>query len=114
MRRFAIIALVALIGLAPSLASAWSLTGQAPQQQAKAVESDSPDYVYPIVLAAGALAGVVGVNWLTYGVGTIPLSVGIETTAPTVSPAAAAASRIFVITSGVIGAWVADFLYSKW
>lgn len=67
--------------------------------------------MYPIVLAAGALAGVATVNALTYSVGTLPLSIGIPTTAPFVSPAAAAASRIFVITSGVVGAWIADALY---
>ena len=106
MRRFAVIALIALLSMGPSLASAWSLTGQ--QQPTTASE---PDYVYPLVLATGALVGVLGVNWLTYGVGTIPLSVGIETTAPMVSPAAAAASRIYVITSGVLGAWIADWLY---
>ncbi|CAK0768300.1 membrane hypothetical protein [Gammaproteobacteria bacterium] len=108
MRGFAIISLIALIGLTPSLTSA---AQSAQKQPVDLIESAQPDHVYPLVLAAGALAGVVSVNWLTYGVGTIPLRVGIETTAPAVSPAAAAASRIFVITSGVLGAWIADFLY---
>lgn len=69
--------------------------------------------MYPIILATGALAGVVAVNAMTHGVGTLPLSVGIVTTDPFVSPAAAAASRIFVITSGVLGAWLADSLYNS-
>jgi hypothetical protein len=69
-------------------------------------------WVYPLVLAAGAVAGVAAVNTLTYGVGTIPYWVGITTTAPIISPASAAASRIFVITSGVIGLWIADSLYN--
>ncbi len=112
MRRSAIMLLVAVLGFAPSFASAWSLTAEAPQS-AKTVGHESPNYVYPLVLAAGALAGVVTVNWLTYGVGTIPLTIGMESTAPVVSPAAAAASRIYVITSGVLGAWVADLLYNE-
>ncbi|CAK0764232.1 membrane hypothetical protein [Gammaproteobacteria bacterium] len=111
MRRFAIIALIGLIGFAPSLVSAANTPKQATKQSEVLIENKPADQIYPIVLAAGALAGVVSVNWLTYGVGTLPLSVGIETTAPVVSPAAAAASRIFVITSGVIGAWIADLLY---
>mgnify|MGYP006277772973 CR=1 FL=1 len=72
-----------------------------------------PDMRYPLALAAGAVAGVVAMNMLTYGVGTIPLSMGAPSTAPIISPAAAAASRIFVITSGVVGAWIADALYPK-
>jgi len=111
MRRFAIIALIALTGLAPSLVSAASTPKQATKQPSVLIESEPPDQIYPIVLAAGALVGVVGVNWLTYGVGTLPLFVGVETSAPAVSPAAAAASRIFVITSGVLGAWIADLIY---
>lgn len=108
MRRCAIIALSAFIGLAPSLSTAAT---QTPQNQTDLIESEPPDHVYPIILAAGALAGVMTVNWLSYGVGTIPLHLGIETTAPMVSPSAAAASRIYVITSGVLGAWIADLLY---
>jgi hypothetical protein len=107
MRKFAIIALIALIGLAPSISSATT----AQPNQMDVVNSEQPDRVYPLVLAAGALAGVMTVNWLSYGVGRLPLQVGMETTAPMVSPAAAAASRIFVITSGVLGAWLADLLY---
>jgi hypothetical protein len=108
MRRFAIIALIALIGLAPSISSADT---QTQQNQMDLIKSEPADHVYPLVLAAGALAGVMTVNWLSYGVGTIPLRLGIETTAPMVSPAAAAASRVYVITSGVVGAWIADLLY---
>ncbi|TCT22899.1 hypothetical protein [Thiobaca trueperi] len=71
-----------------------------------------PDPLYPLVLATGALVGIAAVNVLTYGLGTLPLAVSIETAAPIISPAAAAASRIFVVTSGVFGAWIADALYS--
>ncbi len=105
MRRLALAALIALIGLVPFTASA--------QTKAQAPAPAQTDYVYPVVLAAGALAGVAAVNVLTYSVGTLPLSVGMVSTAPIASPAAAAASRIFVITSGVIGAWIASALYGK-
>ncbi|CAK0766326.1 exported hypothetical protein [Gammaproteobacteria bacterium] len=70
-------------------------------------------HVYPLVLAVGALAGVVTVNYLTYGVGTLPTSVGMSSSAPIISPAAAAASRVYVITSAVLGAWAASALYGQ-
>jgi len=107
MRGFAIITLIALIGLSPSLTSA----AVAPGQRMDLIEKDPPDRIYPVVLAAGALAGVMTVNWLNSAVIQIPLRVGMESTAPLIAPEAAAASRIFVITSGVIGAWIADLLY---
>ena len=105
MRRLALAALIALIGMVPFTASA--------QTQTQAPTVAKTDYVYPVVLAAGALAGVAAVNAITYSVGTLPLYTGMVSTAPIVSPAAAAASRIFVITSGVIGAWIASALYGK-
>ncbi|MEI6412991.1 MAG: hypothetical protein WCP34_01870 [Pseudomonadota bacterium] len=70
-------------------------------------------HVYPLVLAVGALAGVATMNYLTYGVGVLPLSVGMESTAPIISPAAAAASRVYVITSAVLGAWIASAIYGS-
>lgn len=90
------------------LSPAWAVpqTEILPPTQAQIV-----DKMYPLALAAGALAGVAAVNLLTYGVGALPLVIGTETAAPIISPAAAAASRIFVITSGVLGAWIADALY---
>lgn len=105
MRRFLIVSLLALIGLMPFTASA--------QSPVQAPTPAKTDLVYPLVLAAGALAGVVAVNALTHSVGTLPLTTGIVSTAPFVSPAAAAASRIFVITSGIMGAWVASWIYGK-
>jgi hypothetical protein len=108
MRSLAIIALIASLGLAPSVASA--VTPPPPTAETQ-MEKESPDYIYPLVLAVGALIGVAGVNMLTYDLGTLPLQVGIETSAPMISPAVAAASRIYAITSAVIGAWIADWLY---
>ena len=108
MRPMPVILLIALFSLITS--PAWSGTPAGIPDQTPPPPSDS---LYPLVLATGALAGIATVNVLTYGLGTLPLVIGIETTAPIISPAAAAASRIFVIASGVFGAWIADALYSK-
>lgn len=105
MRRLLIVALIAMIGLLPFTASAQ--TGGAAPTVAKT------DYVYPLVLATGALAGVVAVNLWTFPYFTLPLSLTTPAAAAVSSPAAAAASRIFVITSGVAGAWIASALYGK-
>ncbi|CAK0748466.1 membrane hypothetical protein [uncultured Gammaproteobacteria bacterium] len=106
MRKLVVIALVALLGFMPFAASA--------QTQAQAPTAAKSDAVYPIVLAAGALVGVVVTNlWSSGLVGTLPLRVGYPITTGILSPAAAAASRIFVITSGVMGAWIASALYGK-
>lgn len=111
MRHFVILTMIATLGAVNPLVAAEITEGQAPLQSEAAVVNEPMDPIYPLVLTAGALAGVIGVNWLTYGVGTLPLTTGIQTAAPIVSPAAAAASRIFVITSAVLGSWVADMLY---
>jgi len=105
-----LVALTCLIATSTS----WATTPPAVAvEPVVAAQSSNIGVMYPIVLATGALAGVLAVNAMTYSIGTLPLSIGIPSTAPFVSPAAAAASRIFVITSGVLGAWVADTLYTS-
>ena len=105
MRRLVIVALIALIGLVPFTATAPTHTAAQTQPQT--------DYVYPLVLATGALAGVVAVNLWSFPYFTLPLSVQSVAGPAISSPAAAAASRVFVITSGIVGAWIASWLYGK-
>ena len=73
------------------------------------------DYTYALTLGAGAFAGVAIGNFLQVGViGTLPYYVGAGVANATdilAAPAEQAASRIYVIASGVLGAWVADFVY---
>jgi hypothetical protein len=75
------------------------------------------DYQYLLALGAGALAGVAVGNYLTMGIwGTPPYYVGAgvaNAVGPMASTAAQAASRVYVIGSGVLGAWVADYLYRR-
>ena len=103
------IVLAGWIAVASLPAASAETAAPAPPQSA----AEAEDPWYPLALAAGAVAGVVAVNLLTYGTGTLPLSMNMGSTAPILSPAAAAASRIFVITSGVMGAWIADAVYPK-
>jgi hypothetical protein len=61
----------------------------------------------------GAFGGVVVGNLLSGGLGTVPYYAGIgaATAGELSSSAAQAASRIYVVTAGVFGAWVADWWY---
>ena len=72
------------------------------------------DYRYLVALGAGAIAGVVAGNYLALGtVGAPPYYLGAAADAggELASTGAQAASRVYVIGSGVLGAWAADYLY---
>jgi hypothetical protein len=75
------------------------------------------DYAYLLSLGAGALAGVAIGNFLTAGTFGLPpyyAGAGVANAAGAMTTSAAqAASRVYVIGSGVIGAWVADWLYRR-
>jgi hypothetical protein len=73
------------------------------------------DYAYLLTLGAGAVVGVAVGNYLSYGaLGTPPYYVGAgvaNAAGALASPAAQAASRIYVVGSAMFGAFVADYLY---
>ena len=75
------------------------------------------NYSYFLALGAGAFAGVAAGNYLAMGIlGTPPYYVGAgaaNAAGLMASSAAQAASRVYVIGSGVLGAWVADYLYRR-
>lgn len=74
------------------------------------------DYRYLVTLGAGALAGVGLGNYLASGsIGTLPYYAGAgvaEAGGALASSGAQAASRVYVIGSGVLGAWAGDILYN--
>lgn len=75
------------------------------------------DYAYIASLVVGGLAGVAVGNYLTVGVlGNPPYYVGagLANSADVMtSSAAQAVSRVYVVTMGVFGAWVADWVYRR-
>lgn len=81
-----------------------------------AATGESHDTGYVLSLAAGALGGIAAGNLLAGWSGTLPTSAAATATAAQSgvfsSAAAQAASRIHVITSGVLGAWTADAVYA--
>jgi hypothetical protein len=75
------------------------------------------DYAYLATLGAGALAGVAVGNYLTIGALGVPpyyIGAGVADAAGALaSPAAQAASRVYVVGAAVLGAWAADWLYRR-
>ena len=75
------------------------------------------DYAHLGALAVGAVAGVGLGNYLAIGaLGTPPYfpGAGVAVAADQLAGAGAqAASRVYVIGSGVLGAWAADWLYRR-
>ena len=71
------------------------------------------DWVYPLVLGGGAIAGVLVANFLTsgsLGLGTVRAAIR----APAAAPAAEspALGRVYAVTGAVVGGWVANWLYT--
>jgi hypothetical protein len=76
--------------------------------------SDAADTYLPIVIAVGAIAGVVGFNLLYLGLEALPGGLAYAGRAATVpAEASVAMSRIYATTSAVIGGLIANHLYAK-
>ncbi|HEY0835556.1 MAG TPA: hypothetical protein VGE72_16760 [Azospirillum sp.] len=80
-----------------------------------AITGERHDYGYVSALALGALGGVAAGNLLSGSLGTLPYyaGAGAEAAGGAASAAMQAASRVYVVTSGVLGAWTADWLYGR-
>ncbi|MGE0718053.1 MAG: hypothetical protein AB7P02_21580 [Alphaproteobacteria bacterium] len=81
------------------------------------VTGEATDYAHAAALAAGALGGIAIGNVLQGSLGTLPYYAGAGEVAATASAMASAAaqasSRVYVIASGVFGAWTADYLWRR-
>lgn len=78
------------------------------------IQPETPyDTILPIVVGLGAIAGVVGFNVLALGVEALPggLAYGAGATVP--AEMSVAMSRVYAVTSAVVGAWVANHLYDQ-
>ncbi|BBK33564.1 hypothetical protein STHU_41980 [Allostella humosa] len=80
------------------------------------VTGHASDYGRAAVLAAGALGGIAAGNLLSGWAGTLPYYAGAGQAAASAattfaSASAQAASRVYVVTFGVMGAWAADWAW---
>lgn len=106
MRRLLIVAIVALIGALPVTGHA-----QAPAQAPTAAKPPS-ETPYPYVVGLGAIAGIVGAQYILFGPAGFPFW------SSTVAPGQAipavisvGVSRMFAITSSVTGGLIANWIY---
>jgi|GEM_PF-2335087 len=109
MRKLLIVAVIALIGLLPVTQA----SAQAPVNS-QTVAAEKLDVLYPFVLAAGAVTAVIVVNYLTSGgyIGVLPMHVGVTGVGPITDATATALSRVYAVTGAVVGAWIANWLYT--
>lgn len=79
-----------------------------------AYTGEEHDTGYMLALTAGALGGIAAGNLLAGWAGGLPLSAAAAEASAAgafTSAAGQAASRVYVVASGVLGAWAADALY---
>ena len=102
MRRRLLIALIVLIGILP-IAS-----------YAKTQEQTPPpsETFYPYAVGLGAIIGVVGTQMVLFGSAGFPFLESTVAPAATIAPEiSVGVSRMFAVTSAVVGAWIANWLY---
>jgi len=106
MRKLLIVALVALIGALPLTANA--------QTEARPATSAKPlsETAYPYVVGLGAIAGIVGAQYVLFGPAGFPFWASTVTPGtPIPAVISVGVSRMFAITSAVTGAWIANWIY---
>ncbi len=109
MRRLVMMALIALIGVAPLMMS----PVQAQPASAAPTEVSGPGAFYPIALGLGAVAGVAVYNIATFGVSGVPFLAPAATTGAMVTAAAIAQNRLYTVVSATVGGLVANWLYGN-
>lgn len=106
MRRLLITAIVALIGVLP-------MTGYAQTQgQTQTVAKPPSETPYPYVVGLGAIAGIVGAQYVLFGAAGFPFFASTVTQGAAIAPEiSVGVSRMFATTSAVAGALIANWLY---
>ena len=106
MRRLLIVAIVALIGALP-------MTGQAQTRgQAPTAAKPPSETAYPYVVGLGAIAGIVGAQYVLFGPAGFPFWASTATPGkPIPAVISVGVSRMFAITSSVTGGLIANWIY---
>ncbi len=103
MRRRLLIALVVLIGILP-------VAGYSKGQEQPAPPLS--ETFYPYALGLGAIAGVVGAQFILFRSAGFPFLESAVAPASTIAPeVSVGVSRMFAVTSAVLGAWIANWMY---
>src|SRR5262245_9228496 len=93
----------------PAHAQSSSPEPAAPQAAAPAAGGS----MLPYVIGAGAIAGVVAFNVLALGLEALPGGLAYGAGATTPAEMSVAMSRVYAVTSAVVGGWIAYYLYER-
>ncbi len=106
MRKLLIIAIVAIVGAMP-------MTGYAQTKaQSPTLAKPPSETPYPYVVGLGAIAGIVGAQYILFGPAGFPFWAGTVTPgAPIPAVISVGVSRMFAITSAVTGALIGNWIY---
>lgn len=116
MRHLLIACLALLLAAAP--VAAYAQSAPPPAVGVPAPAEEKPFDYFPLVVGAGAIAGVVGFNLLALGVGALPGGMAYAAPAGAAGlimvPAemSVAMSRVYATTSAVAGGLLAYYLYA--
>jgi hypothetical protein len=113
LRRPLILVILMLLTVYAPLASAQTAPRLDIVESRPTVDAVAADTYLPIVIAVGAVAGVVGFNLLYLGLEALPGGLAYAGAATVPAEASVAMSRIYAVTSAAIGALIANHLYSK-
>lgn len=103
MRKRLLIMLIALIAIFP-------IAGYSYQTQ----EASPPpsETFYPYAVGLGAIIGIVGSQFILFGSAGFPFVESAVAPATSIPPEiSVGVSRMFAVTSAVVGAWIANWLY---
>jgi hypothetical protein len=78
---------------------------------ARAADPGSPG-AGSVVMGLGAIAGVVALNAAVIGIGGLPGGAAYSGAATLTPAMAVAVSRVYAVSSAVLGAWAGEYLYS--
>ena len=106
-------------GAAPGAHPGPTISGQPtpmPQLTFEEIVGDIPvgQTVSPTALGIGAIAGVVVFNMIAPSLWPVSYLTGGPLVGTIFADSALAASRVYTVTSAVVGAWAGQWVYSNW
>ena len=107
MYRLLILAIVALLAVAPS-----PVVAQTAAQPGTAPPPAAENSMLPYVVALGAVAGVIVFNVAALGLEALPGGMAYAGGATVPAEMSVAMSRVYAATSAVIGGLLADYIYT--
>jgi hypothetical protein len=100
-----------LLALLAAPVDGWAQSAAATPEPVAAKPAES-DRLMPIIVGVGAIAGVVAFNLLTLGPAALPGGFAYAAGATVPAEMSVAMSRVYAVASGVMGSWIAYYIYA--